>query len=1036
MKATNNNSDGMDIRINVDADPRPVKELKEEIGGLKNTAAGSSGSVDKLGKSTQDLGKKSQQTSKDTVKFTDNVKDTGEQALITAEHLKVFAAAFLSVQAAQGVLSDLKVADDAVKTADRIGMTVDKLTSLQYAAGLAGVDVASLGTSLQFLSKNAAEAASGSGGAFDAFKRLGINIKDSNGQLKSSETLLYEVADSLGSVKSEAEQVNIAMAIFGRSGASMLNLLKGGSESVKIAMKEAFENGAVITEDFARKAEEANDEMDRMHTSIVSVRREISAAAAPIITEFADEIRETANEMRKFYQTAEGREQIEAFGEAVSASAYAVGSLGKGVAWLTETFGDALPWIIKAYVALEAFGFIGGVFGSLRGGVQGVKDLSVTWDDFGKILKGNTSNIKTTTASIVELDGAVINTAGTFATFMVLAPGMFKILAAGAALTYGTVKATSHLMENYSVWARENKNLIKSEEEWIEALKQTEKQIGYTAKSADQLKNMTDGQLSAEFKTATKEANNLRQQLTAMKLAERSKEDIAEVAEKLSQVQGYIEGIRNRGVEIRGFDDFANSSAVLADETKKANEEFDKQIQSRKQIFDLTYMGLSLTGQERAARQAESQFYDNLSTRVYNYYSAQSYAVDRQISLIKELVSQEKVSYKQIGDMSADVANKKIDAANKAKEYLLSALDAVMQKEKAAQAEILRLAQERYSIQQDLQDKLAQLNQIGMTDEEKAIDNRKRAYDDYNKALQLINQANQTQDKEQKGTLLKQAQDMLNSSKELYFNAAQFFKQQEIEKGKSAKKFQEDFVLSWSYMRDTVSVQSSNMQSSFNSAVAGMSAATDMLLKINTSLTKEQELAGKSALSVVDKIKSTIDSIDADIQLTITQSGLDSIKKAFDDIKDKTITITTVQKSVQARRWGGMVYGRLPGFGGGDKIPLLAEGGEWVHRKEAAALYGNDVMSAINSMRVDPAALRDLVASRRPSFRLPTIDQIDKLQNKISGGVSHSQPRDVVELVIDMGGAKLTTTADAEAYARFETMARRKRLCAPKKRTI
>lgn len=92
-------------------------------------------------------------------------------------------------------------------------------------------------------------------------------------------------------------------------------------------------------------------------------------------------------------------------------------------------------------------------------------------------------------------------------------------------------------------------------------------------------------------------------------------------------------------------------------------------------------------------------------------------------------------------------------------------------------------------------------------------------------------------------------------------------------------------------------------------------------------------------------------------------SALRSVKSLLDSIKSKTVTITTVHRTVQASQEGGPVQkliqlafgGRLPGYGGGDRVPVLAEAGEWVIRKEAVRKYGDSLMAAINTMRLPGA---------------------------------------------------------------------------------
>lgn len=49
--------------------------------------------------------------------------------------------------------------------------------------------------------------------------------------------------------------------------------------------------------------------------------------------------------------------------------------------------------------------------------------------------------------------------------------------------------------------------------------------------------------------------------------------------------------------------------------------------------------------------------------------------------------------------------------------------------------------------------------------------------------------------------------------------------------------------------------------------------------------------------------------------------------------------------------------GQLPGYGGGDRVLVLLEPGEFVIRKEAAAHYGQPFMHALNDMRLDASSI-------------------------------------------------------------------------------
>ncbi len=82
-------------------------------------------------------------------------------------------------------------------------------------------------------------------------------------------------------------------------------------------------------------------------------------------------------------------------------------------------------------------------------------------------------------------------------------------------------------------------------------------------------------------------------------------------------------------------------------------------------------------------------------------------------------------------------------------------------------------------------------------------------------------------------------------------------------------------------------------------------------------------------------------------------------------LKDRHMKVYV--ETVQQNRWGGLIGayqtggevpqlargGKLPGYGGGDRVRALLEPGEFVVRKEAVSHYGVAFMQALNTMRLN-----------------------------------------------------------------------------------
>jgi len=157
-----------------------------------------------------------------------------------------------------------RTADEAIKSARSVGLTVEALTELRFAAGLAGVTSEQLRVGLTTLNRNAQAAALGTGEAVKSFQRLGVELHDADGQLRSTDALFEDVIDRLGGVTSETERLALAQRIFGEAGGRFASLIEGGAEGMRAARQEARRLGLVFSTEASVAAEKLNDSTDML----------------------------------------------------------------------------------------------------------------------------------------------------------------------------------------------------------------------------------------------------------------------------------------------------------------------------------------------------------------------------------------------------------------------------------------------------------------------------------------------------------------------------------------------------------------------------------------------------------------------------------------------------------------------------------------------------------------------------------------------------------------------------------------------------
>jgi len=153
------------------------------------------------------------------------------------------------------------------------------------------------------------------------------------------------------------------------------------------------------------------------------------------------------------------------------------------------------------------------------------------------------------------------------------------------------------------------------------------------------------------------------------------------------------------------------------------------------------------------------------------------------------------------------------------------------------------------------------------------------------------------------------------------------------------------------------------------------------------------------AQGLTDKLTSALKALgDVDPRIEI-QDNIDAELARIDKLKAALASaqgfVTLRDRNAPAA--GLARGGRLPGYGGGDRIPAVLEAGEFIVRKEAVAAYGPSLFAALNAMRVQMRAAGGHVP-RMPYFPEPA--------RLAAGGPATAAPGDTVHLQIDMGNRR------------------------------
>lgn len=174
--------------------------------------------------------------------------------------------------------------DQAFKMSQKLGIGVEELQRLQFAAKLADMDAQSFGNAMKFLSKGLSEAKKGSGELKEAFAKMKLDPK----KFSSADQALRALSDKFKAMPDGPEKTAMAIKIFSKSGMDMIPLLNGGSKALDEAAEKADKYGIVLTRAQAEAGEKFNDTLTESKAALAGVRNILGNALIPVLTRYAE----------------------------------------------------------------------------------------------------------------------------------------------------------------------------------------------------------------------------------------------------------------------------------------------------------------------------------------------------------------------------------------------------------------------------------------------------------------------------------------------------------------------------------------------------------------------------------------------------------------------------------------------------------------------------------------------------------------------------------------------------------------------------
>lgn len=202
---------------------------------------------------------------------------------------------------------------------ERTGIAVEDLSALQFAAEQSGASFEDLEKAIRHMQKEG----------------FGERAED-----------VGHLADQIAALESPAQQTQLALEAFGKSGAKLLPMLKGGAAGLQAMTDEARAAGIVMSAEDAAAADKLGDSFGKLWTMTKFTAAAIGGALAPaagqLFTDIMPLVSGVASWVKQNQALVVTAAKLATALLAIGAGGMVVGSLLSGLAGLGSVFGLAL----------------------------------------------------------------------------------------------------------------------------------------------------------------------------------------------------------------------------------------------------------------------------------------------------------------------------------------------------------------------------------------------------------------------------------------------------------------------------------------------------------------------------------------------------------------------------------------------------------------------------------------------------------------------------------------------------------------------
>ena len=183
---------------------------------------------------------------------------------------------------------------ELVAAADNIGITTQQLQKFQDATRLAGGNADDMTSGLKSLHDRISDLAIGKGNVGEAaqmLNRLGVNIRDANGHIRTADDLMPELIKKIGAMTDPADRARFATELLGAQGDKLVETFRQSSKGFDDWTKDV-ERYKTLTDEQKRSLQLFTEAQGKLGVQFDRMGQQISAMLArdfgPLLQRFSD----------------------------------------------------------------------------------------------------------------------------------------------------------------------------------------------------------------------------------------------------------------------------------------------------------------------------------------------------------------------------------------------------------------------------------------------------------------------------------------------------------------------------------------------------------------------------------------------------------------------------------------------------------------------------------------------------------------------------------------------------------------------------